>query len=84
MTPGYARPVRTIIHGEQFPGGGPYADALATYARAPDVGVFLVPRRRLVSARELEPFSAAAREGEMLFLGDDLSRYLVGWGKNPF
>ncbi len=67
--------LRAIIHGEGDPSKW-----------APDIGVFVIPKQRLVLAREFfsNPHIPAVGEREALFLGNDLRDYLLGWMRNPY
>ena len=62
--------------------GSSWGRNLPTAARAPDLGIFRVPKSRLVFPRASNTLSV--QEGEILFAGDDLDQFLVHSWPNPY
>ncbi len=84
--------LQSIIYGtfKWAPGlpwtGGPFQEPGGqTYLRAPDLGMFIVPRSRLIYAEDVgnAPFTAV-QEQEALFSGGDLRQHPHIWFPNPY
>ena len=65
--------LQTIITGQ--PG-------MQNVSKAPDLGVFMVPRSKLVAPRSSNVLST--KETEMVFHGDDLKTYQIDVKPNPY
>lgn len=63
--------LHSIIHG---------IPRIAGVEKAPDLGVFLVPRSKLVYPNN----ELSSLETEVLFLGSDLRKYISEWRRNPY
>jgi hypothetical protein len=80
---GYSGGLRDIMFGVEKP-----------ETQAPDIGLFRVPaaslitpeliRQHLESGRSAIGLARARMETECLYYGDDISRYLVAWRRNPY